>query len=880
MSAIRATAANLATTILLVLYTLSGLTSLAFEVLWARMLSLQFGVSIFGVVVTVAAFMGGLGLGSLLALRALPRLRRPLLAFAALEAGIAVYALLLPWLLSAAESRLDALAPGVDLGVWYLLQGGALLILMLLPALAMGAGFPLVLKAASPSPFSLGRLYGLNACGAAAGALLPLGLLPAYGWSLAVQVVAGVGLAVAATAALLAVAAGASASATGSGGRVQGDGARPVPWSTVLAYAAIGAAAIMLEIGWTRLFGMVLLRTEYVLAIILAVYLVGIGAGSLLAPRLRHAGWLGVLPCVAATGGVASLWALPVISAWAESRQFGSLAGALWTEGAVLAGVTLPVTLVLGAWLPLLAARLGGDLQHGARLYGANSIGAALGAVIAGFLLVPVIGTAMTVTVASLLLFVCGMVWSPRRAAWAAVVLPLALAWPVATFPPVDELMPETHAGARDLYRYEDAMAITHVIQRPDGQRVLLSDLQRMDASTEPAAVELQKNQARLPLLLHPDPRSVLFLGLGTGISAAGSLPYDELQRTAVELSHGAITAAREWFVPVNDGVMRELGVVRDDARRYLRTTDRRFDVIIGDVFHPDLVGRSALLSVQQFERARRVLADDGLFVQWLALNQFDRFSLGVVMRSFRRVFPGAVMFVDGFRLALVGPAGDGFGAAARLGAIRAAVGDGAARKTGGEGLWTWMGRYWGPVAVGGGPVQDEWRPRIEFRLPRVRYADDPALPDLLSWLLALRPRVEEAASTFGVKRAEFPRFEGAYVATDLATRGWLARIEGASGEANRLVRFAYRANPRDRWVGFTLADNMFASLAQAYRHGLDRRRALLAVLEVRADHSEALRELWQLELEAGNERRAREYLQRLRAVAPLARVSHQAAGL
>jgi spermidine synthase len=82
-----------------ILYCLSGLTSLAYEMLWARMLSMQFGVSIFGVVLTVAAFMFGLGLGSLAGVRWAKQCNKPLALFAMLEMAIALYALLLPSLL-------------------------------------------------------------------------------------------------------------------------------------------------------------------------------------------------------------------------------------------------------------------------------------------------------------------------------------------------------------------------------------------------------------------------------------------------------------------------------------------------------------------------------------------------------------------------------------------------------------------------------------------------------------------------------------------------------------------------------------------------------------------------------------------------------------
>lgn len=853
---------------LALIYAGSGLTSLAFEVLWARMLSVQFGVSIFGVVVTVAAFMGGLGLGSLLGWRWRQCWSHPLRVLALLEGGIAVYALLLPWLLGLVEGRLDALAPTVGLTGWYLLQGGALLLLILLPAIAMGFGFPLVLRALDAERGFLARVYGANACGAAAGALLPLWLLPAYGWATAVQAVAVLGLMVALAALLLdrritAVNAGGFDSAVAFVGTI--------PRATLLAYAALGGAALMLEVGWTRLFGMVLMRTEYVLAVILAVYLLGIGIGSLLARRLGDRRWFTLLPLLAAGSALTSLACLPRVSAMLEALSFGGLASALAVEAALLAALTLPATLALGAWLPLLNARYGGHPQQGAILYGVNSVGAAAGALIAGFVLIPVVGTTMTVVLAGILLFACGMVWSQYRPAWIALPLLLLLSWPLAGFPSLRDMLPGMYAGSRDLYRYEDAVSITHVVEQADGQRVLLTDLQRMDASTAPAAVELQKNQARLPLLLHPAPRSILFLGLGTGISAAGSLSYAGLERTAVELSRGSIVAAREWFAPVNHGISGQMHIERDDARRFLRVTTQRYDVIVGDVFHPDLAGRSALLSVQQFELARARLDQDGVFVQWLALNQFDLESLRIVLATFRHVFPQSVLFMDGFRLALVG-FGDAFDPGTRLPAVQTRLAGGADDATGAEGVWTWFGRYWGSIPESRGPLQDEWRPVIEFRLPQARYHSESDLVPVLEWLLAARPALDRAAAELGVDAEDFPRFERPYIAADLGLRSWVASLQGKDAESVRLIRYAYQANPRDRWVSFSLADEMFASLSRSVATGAERRSALLAILAVRPDHDAALRALWQLESAAGNADAAAAYLTRLRAVSPLDR--------
>lgn len=852
--------------LLAILYGLSGTTSVAYEVLWARMLSLQFGVSVFAVVVTVAAFMAGLGAGSLFAARKVAQIRKPLLLLAALEGGIAVYALLLPVLLQTTSAWIEGAAAQFSLFQWYGLIGCAALGLLLLPAFAMGAGFPLILTALGNGSAQLGRVYGLNTLGAACGALLPLWLLPTLGWGGAIRVVAGLGLLVAMAFLLLAsrqVERQAEKEAVVS---------RP-PWSALLAYAGIGAASLILEIGWTRLFGMVMLRTEYVLAVILAAFLLGIGAGSLLAPRQHKQTWFVALPLAAGAFSLLSLWLLPAVSAWVERAEFASLFGALATQGLVLGVLTLPVTLVLGAWLPLLNSRFNGG---GMWLYGANSLGAALGAAAAGLLLIPVWGSAATIVVAALLLLVLGLGWAQQRGAWLALPVFVALAWPVAKLPPVSALLPQAQAGSKNLYLYEDAVSITHVVEQPDGQRLLLTDLQRMDASTDPTAVFVQSNQARLPLLLQGQPHSVLFLGLGTGISVSGSLPFPDLQRTAVELSQGAITAAGSWFAPANHDVMRETKVQRDDARHFLSATQKKYDVIIGDVFHPDLVGLSSLLSLQQFQRARNRLSENGVFVQWLAINQFDEESLGIIFRTFRRVFPDAQLFLDGMHLALVGPRQQFAGAAGVIQNLQRMSVSQRDAATAGEGGWTWLGRYWGPIPDSAGPVQGEWSPVIEFRLPRERYAGGLDVMSSLQTLLQRRPDMRSAEKFLGVRRDDIEAFERAYAATELMVRSWLAAMSGEALQANRLIQMAYQANPQDRWVDYALADSMFASLAQARAHGLSEQQALQQILRVNPRQVDALRTLWKLQRKNGDAQASVTRL-RLLALSPLDREARAA---
>jgi len=848
--------------LLLILYGLSGITALAYEVLWTRMLSLLFGTTILGIVVTVAAFMLGLGLGSLFGSRFKTNLKYTLVALAGIEFAVALYALFLPSMMQA----LQGLWLGIDdLQVWQSWQIISAFCVLTLPALALGFAFPWMLRVGRIWHVSLASLYGFNTLGGACGALLPLLLLPALGWTLALQCVAGLGILLAIFLLLLSLLSSRDKDLTPLTKYQES----PISLSFGLwAYAGLGAGALILEIAWARAYGMILLRTEYVLAVILAVFLLGIGLGSLLAQRLSRTCLLQWMPAVVGLAALFGLYAFPILNDVLQGMQFDSLMTAMWVQGLSIAVCTLPVTLALGAWLPLLSQK--GD---GARWYAANSMGACIGAMLAGFVLIPWLGTAATWLMGAALVMVCGSYWIQKSRRLMCLVMMAMyglLAWPVISLPDAARLLKAEFPDAQDLYQYEDAISMTHVLQRDDGQRLLLADLQRMDASSDPTSVTVQKNQARLPLFLHGNPQSVLFLGLGTGITASGGLAWSDLSMDAVELSQGAVKAADEYFNKSNHRVFNHLHVHHDDARRFLMRSDKQFDVIVGDLFHPDMVGRGSLLSVEQFERAKAHLNDAGVFVQWLALNQFDVAALQVVLRSFAQSFPHNGLFIDGYRLALVGFKGE------PQSARKLISGAPAEESWGGEGAWTWLGRYWGDVqsvlqGKMSGARQGEWTPVIEYSLPTMRYEKN-SLPQTLAWLLKQRVSLKSAMAVWQLENADDSQsLKRAWVSSTLLMRGQQASLHG-DNRAMRLQSLAYRANPKDRWAGFAVADAMFTSLQQGLPQGLSYAQALQKILDIRSDHEDALKAMMMLKRQQGDLNAAKIYQDRLQYISPYAK--------
>jgi len=240
------------------------------------------------------------------------------------------------------------------------------------------------------------------------------------------------------------------------------------------------------------------------------------------------------------------------------------------------------------------------------------------------------------------------------------------------------------------------------------------------------------------------------------------------------------------------------------------------------------------------------------------------------VLATFKDVFPDAVIFVDAFRLAMIGVRDGNVNSAQLLANVQRLSEADAEAATGGEGPWTWLGRYWGKIPVLDVPRQDEWAPVIEYQLPGARYDGGLDISKVLSWLISIRPELDVASKDLGVDEKQFPQFERAYIATELAHRSWLALLHDNIAEGQRLLPLAYQANPRDRWIGFALADAVLEDGAAAQARGLTEQQLLESVLRIRPDHVEALRRLWHLAQAAGETEQAAAYRQRFAQLSPL----------
>ncbi len=680
-------AAPLPVVLLYACFFASGLTSLVYELLWVRRLNLVFGSTTYSITTVLAAFMGGLGLGSYLLGRRVRAGRGGARAYAYLELGIAAYALVSLPLLGAVEWAFAAIQGALELG-----QGAGVLLkfalafpVLALPAGLMGGTLPALARAVVLNRATLhrgmGRLYGVNTVGAAAGTLLTgLVLIERLGlWRsiiAAALVNASLGAAV-----LLALRRGGEDDGEDAGTDEQtalrGHLRVPAVAYSVAAVITCGGLSMAYEVIWTRLLSLTMGSSTYSFTIILGIFLLGISGGSLIfaAAARRQPPAALTLALVMATLAVwvtLTVMAVPHLpGAWLHVAPMmqGSLNRVLAGQALLAAVLLLPPTMLFGAALPLAMGVAARELGHVGRdvggIYLCNTTGAIAGSVLAGFALVPLLGTRTSLLVClalNLILAGAGLVLfsstTGRRVAGLVLVALMGAAaltqppWPAAVFDaglghrlsqsvptsPYARAVKLNWVPSRVLFQQEGVNATVSVRQFPEGVTLLVNG--KPDASTH-WDMGTQALLGLIPMLAHPRPRDVAVVGWGSGVTVHVTTFFKSVQRVdAMELERAVLNAS-SCFHRVNGAAERHrlVHVHHDDARAHLLSTRRTYDVLISEPSNPWMAGVSSLFSADFYTLVQRRLKPGGVFGQWLQLYTLDSRSVALVLRTVLRSF-------------------------------------------------------------------------------------------------------------------------------------------------------------------------------------------------------------------------------------------------
>jgi spermidine synthase len=677
---------------LLLLLAASGCAALIYEIVWLQLLQLVIGSSAISLGLLLAAYMGGLCLGSALFPRAVSPARNPLRVYAAIELGIAAFGLLVLWGTPVVSRMYVFGASGGRAGL--ILRGLIACICLLPPTVLMGASLPAIARWLETTPkgmSSLGFLYSSNIAGAVFGALLA-GFYLLRVFDLAITTYVAVALnAIVAGAAWLLSARSRQRPAFGFA-TIRGAVEEPGAYFVYSAIALSGLSALGAQVVWTRLLSLLLGATVYTFSIILAVFLFGLwagsSAGSLLArniksPRQLLAGCQLLLALSIGWTAHTMAYSLPYwpVDPWLSLNPWFNfeldLVRCVWA--------IFPATVLWGACFPLALASVAANGQDPGRItgrvYAANTAGSIVGALAFSLWIIPVLGTRvaeqMLIGLSIVTAVIAAVPWPNRKVSvggsMAAIVLGGALIATVADVPwevvaygrrmaptvRAFDLYPQQPAAV--LYRGEGISSSVVIVERAGERTFYVSG--KVEASTASLDMRLERMMGHIPALLHPNPRSVLTVGFGAGITAGSFVPYPEVNKLVIcELEPFIPPASTAFFGAQNNRVFKDprTRVVYDDARHYIFTANDKFDVITTDPIHPWVKGMSTLYSREYYELVKSHLNPGGVVAQWLPIYDSDLDTVKSELATFFSVFPGGTVWSnflnkDGYDLVLIG---------------------------------------------------------------------------------------------------------------------------------------------------------------------------------------------------------------------------------
>jgi predicted membrane-bound spermidine synthase len=711
---------------LIAAFVLSGAAGLIYESIWSRYLGLFVGHSAYAQIIVLAIFLGGMSAGALLIGRRSDRMREPLLGYAAVELVVGVIGLGFHEIFQGVTefAYQTLLAPLADSPLLLIAKWTIAALLILPQSVLLGMTFPLMTAGAmrrirGQQGRTLALLYFANSFGAA------IGVLVAGFWLIRIAGLPGTLLTAAVLNMVVAaavygmvriptalarrtkstapdeppvVAALQAPAATSADAGPIPDFRFPIPqrlvWRLLLLVSfGTAVASFMYEIAWIRMLSLVLGSATHSFELMLSAFILGLALGSLwartIADRLTNP--IAVLGIVQWVMGLLALATLPVylwsfewMAALINTLQTSENGYRLFTLAryAMALAVMLPATFAAGITLPLITRTLlaaGRGERAIGYVYGVNTLGSIVGVVLAGLILMPLVGLKSLLMYGAILDIALGILllrlsldlrttqgraWLYGTAVAAALAVMAAnlgvtfernvLASGVFRYGRVPS------SSAREIFFYKDGRTAS-VAAGLAGARYYISTNGKPDASLDSAWVHKsntdstprrqmtgdETTQAFLPLvsLAHrPDARTAAVIGHGSGMTSHFLLASPRIREVVtIEIEPEMIAGSRAAFYPANarvfDDTARSTFAI-DDAKSYFAAGRRKFDLIISEPSNPWVSGVSGLFTIEFYQRVRQYLTDDGLFTQWLHLYEINDDLVLSVLSAIHRTFP------------------------------------------------------------------------------------------------------------------------------------------------------------------------------------------------------------------------------------------------
>ena len=646
----------------------SGFVALVYEICWIRKSSVAFGTASFALSTVLAVFFGGLSLGSYLFGRRVASFRRPLRVYAWLEIGISVWAALTPitfWLLDIVYGMIFRLTDHSFMALTMVRAG--LVVVAIFPAtLLMGASLPIFCRhfvtSANRVSAPVGLLYGVNTLGAAAGcAVCGFFLIPTIGIITSLLLAAGINLLMAAVMFRVAKSVPDSEVIRGTAQQSQQDqGERDQLRRLYLVFFGTGFVALGYEILWSRYLSLVIFNNIYNHTLTITVILLGIVCGSLISSKFgdrgsRRALAFGVLQMASGISVLAILLLPPSLWGMISPNSFGVTVGVCFL-------VLFPPAILSGASFPLAMRMAVTKTEHAASRVGImtamNTVGGIVGSVVAGFMLLPVIGLQSSLrlmTGCSLLIGVTALLLFDKtlsRNARGIGILIAAGIWIAIPNVLKTKLPDDFLHGGRQLVEVSEGIGVNMAVLNNPVSRTRELEINRLWQGQDRKNHQIMA--AHIPTIIHPNPRSVLMVGVGCGQTASRFLMHDIETLECVEIESGLVDLIQRHF-PNQWMEDERVKVIIEDGRNYLAHTAKRFDIIsleVGQVFRPGVAG---FYTLDFYRSAQRKLNPDGLLCQFVPINLLSPHDFHTIVNTFLQAFPQSTLWYNRAELLLVG---------------------------------------------------------------------------------------------------------------------------------------------------------------------------------------------------------------------------------
>ena len=667
---------------------LSGATSLVYEVTWFKYIQYLFGSTTYSVTTLLAAFMGGLAIGSYLIGRFANTLKKFLLVYGILELFIGIYALAFPFifhLLKGIYLHSDTASQsfGWSLFIRLLLS----FIALAPPTIAMGGTLPtlaqFITTQDSLSARKIGFLYAFNTLGACAGSTLAaFYFIETLGIQNCLILGAVINLLIGTLSFILYYTFYRSTSdvhqqKNANNNEEKKERTLNLNIRILLICAATGAIALSYEIIFTRLFSLITLNTVYAFAIMLSAFLAGIALGSLFisffVDRIQKKyPTIALLMILLAFLSFISMHLFEPafrFSYAVDERYFGNWALIVFIKFLLFFILLLPITFIFGALFPLYSkiilsntATVGKDIGI---LYYYNTAGAIAGSLFCGFVFIPLIGVAHTVfllitlslLLAGYLLFLEPPSAVPQYAWLIVLLIPYIL---ILFFTDPSSLISKHKVSSDEkmlFFKEGIDSAVMVTLNTKDNSKLLYQNNEWV-ANTKAVG---HKISGHLPAFLSPEPDKILVVGLGSGITArAAALHSSVHQVDIVEISPTMIEASR-YFEKDNKDILAnpKIHLYLDDVRHFLQQKNRIYNIIVHEPLQQWTAGTVNLYTKEYYELCKSHLNQNGLISQWVQLNTLSANDLALITKTFLSVFPNSSAWLVGKELYLVGINGD-----------------------------------------------------------------------------------------------------------------------------------------------------------------------------------------------------------------------------